>query len=258
MRNSLILLLTVFSITMGCSSLPASKSLVSVKSKSINATADGISIINIKIDPNGEDLNEKLKQFGQPIMQQSLQSKLLQEGILIRRVAAVDVPAIVASVGDVLEETSVWHGQVFKWRDFHQRIIESHGMLISEQGIPYFIQQGYLSLLGRSWLIEREDGIHIYVQFLPTWHVPSRQASFVGKTRSPLRSKIFRNLEFEALLKGDEAIIVATHLSAPEVTLGPQDEGLPPVRLGEALLGGPVIQDIVQFLVIEANIMPRG
>ena len=27
---------------------------------------------------------------------------------------------------------------------------------------------------------------------------------------------------------------------------------------GEALLGGPVKQDIVQFLVIEANIMPRG
>ena len=241
----------------GCSSSQETKKLVSISSNSINATADGISVINIKIEPNGEDLSEKLKQFGQPIAQQ-LQSKLLHEGMYIRRVSTVDVPALVASVGVVIEETSVWHGQIFKWRDLHQRRIESQGMLISEQGIPYYIQEGYLSLLGRSWLLEREDGLHLYLQFLPTWHVPQQQSTFVGNSNSPLKSKVFRSLEFETLLQDDEAIIVATQLFAPQVKLGPQDEGPPPVRLGEALLGGPVIKDIVQILVIEANIMPRG
>ena len=80
----------------------------------------------------------------------------------------------------------------------------------------------------------------------------------MGKSKSPLKSKVFRSLEFETLLQDDEAIIVATHLFSPTVKLGPQDEGPPPVRLGEAILGGPVKQDIVQFIIIEANIMPRG
>ena len=257
MRHCLIIMLLGAGCLEGCSSSQESKTLISVTSNSINATSDGISVINIKIEPNGEDLNAKLKQFGQPLAQE-LQTKLLQEGILVRRVSKVDVPAIVASIGVVIEETSVWHGQIFKWRDLHQRRIESQGMLISEQGISYFIQQGYLSLLGRSWLLEREDGLHIYLQFLPTWHVPQQQSAFVGKSKSPLQSKVFSGLELEILLQDDEAIIVATHLFTPRVKLGPQDDGPPPVRLGEALLGGPVKQDIVQLLVIEANIMPRG
>jgi len=257
MRYGLTILWIGLMTIVGCSSTQETKTLVSFSSNSINATADGISVINIKIEPKGEILSETLNLFGQPIAKQ-LHSKLLQEGIFVRRVSTVDIPAIVASIGEIIEESSVWHGQIFKWRDLHQRRIEPQGMLISEQGISYFIQEGYLSLLGRSWLLEREDGLHLYLQFLPTWHVPQQQSNFVGQSNEPLRSKVFKNLEFETLLQDGEAIIVATHLFAPKVKLGPQDEGPPAVRLGEALLGGPAKKDIVQFLVIEANIMPRG
>ena len=168
------------------------------------------------------------------------------------------MPAIVASIGTVLDESYVWHGQIFKWRDLFQRRIEPQGMLISEQGIPYFIQSGFLSLLSRSWVVERENGFHLYLQFQPTWHIPREKSSIVGTSSTPTQSKVFSELAFETLLQDGEAIIIVAELCAPEPTSGPQDEGPPPVRLGEALLGGPVKKDIVQFLVIEANIMPRG
>ena len=257
MRHSIIILCFILVQLAGCSTPQDSKTLISVTSSTIDATADGISVINIKVSPNGELLSEQLKRFGQPYTEE-LQTKLTQEGIYVRRVSAIDIPAIVASLGEVIEETTVWHGQIFKWRDLHQRKIESQGMLISEKGIPYFIGKGYLSLLGRSWLLDREDGLHLYLQFLPTWHVPNQQATFAGNSKAPLRSKVFTALELEMLLQDDEAIIVASHLVAPKAKSGPQDDGAPPVRLGEALLGGPVNEDIVQILVIEANIMPRG
>lgn len=257
MRHRVIIFFFSLLQLVGCSAPQETKTLVSVTSSSIDATADGISVINIRVDPNGEDIYEHLKKYGQPVGS-DLESKLYSEGIYVRKVSSIDVPAIVASVGDVIEETTVWHGQIFTWRDLHQRRIEPQGMLISEHGIPYFIERGYLSLLGRSWLLEQEDGLHLYLQFLPTWHVPNQQATFVGNSKPPLRIKLFRELEFETLLQHNEAIIVATHLVAPNAKSGPQDDGPPPVRLGEALLGGPVKEDVVQFLVIEANIMPHG
>ena len=93
---------------------------------------------------------------------------------------------------------------------------------------------------------------------MPTWHVPRNKSSVVANSSEHLQSKVFTDLEFETLLKDDEAIVLAVALLAPEVTTGPQDEGSPPVRLGEALLGGPVKEDVLQIIVIEANIMPRG
>ena len=155
MRYGLIVLWIGFTISTGCSSSQETTTLISVSSKSIEATADGISVIDITIEPNGENLSEKLKLFGQPIDEQ-LHSKLANEGMYVRRVSTVDVPAIIASIGEVIEESTVWHGQIFKWRDLHQRRIDSQGMIISQQGIPYYIQEGYLSLLGRSWMLERE------------------------------------------------------------------------------------------------------
>jgi hypothetical protein len=257
MRHSVIIFFFVILQLVGCSTPQETETLISLTSNSIDATADGVSVIDIRVAPNGEDIREQLKKYGEPI-ESELQSKLFSEGIYVRKVSSIDLPAIVASVGDVIEETTVWHGQIFKWRDLHQRRIESQGMLISEQGIPYFIERGYLSLLGRSWLLEGENGLHLYLQFLPTWHIPNHQATFVGSSKPPLRIKLFRELEVEILLQNNEAIVVATHLIAPNAKSGPQDDGPPPVRLGEALLGGPVKEDLVQFLVIEANIMPRG
>jgi hypothetical protein len=74
----------------------------------------------------------------------------------------------------------------------------------------------------------------------------------------PTRSKIFSDLSFEVLLQDDEALVILVELIAPKISSGPQAEGPPTARLGEVLFGAPVIQDSVQFLVIEANILPRG
>jgi hypothetical protein len=243
---------------LGCSTPLETGTVVARSEEVISPDADGISVIHIEIEPSEMDLTEKLLQFGEPITEQQLHEKLLREGIQIRRVDAIDVPAIIASIGIVLDESYVWHGQILKWRDLYQRRIGPQGMLISEQGIPYFIQRGFLSLLSRGWVVQRESGYHIYLQFQPTWHIPREKSPIVGNSSTPTQSKVFSELAFETLLQDGEAIIIAVELCAPAKTSGPQDDGPPPVRLGEALLGGPVKQDIVQFLVIEANIMPRG
>ena len=258
MRNSVIFLFICIQIFVGCSAPPETGRIVSLSMEVLNPTTDGISVVSFEIHPTELNLQEKLQQFGESIGQEQLQTKLLQEGIQLRRVSAIDVPAIVASIGEVLDESYVWHGQILKWRDLHQRRINPNGMLISEQGTQYFIEEGTLSLMSRSWLIEREDGLHMYLQFLPTWNVHGEKSPIFGKSKRHLRSKVFSELEFETLLRDDEAIIVAVELRAPELTSGPHDDGLPAVRLGEALLGGPVRRDTVQILVIEANIMPRG
>ncbi len=258
MRNCVAILVFFALLVLGCSAPKKEKPVVSLSTESMSSTTDGISVVSIQVQPTAKDVSKKFQQFGEPIEQQELQNKLLLEGIQLRRVSAVDIPAIVASIGEVLDESYVWHGQILKWRDLHQRRIDAEGMLITEQGIPYFIQRGYLSLQSRSWLIDREDGLHVYLQLLPTWHVPRNQPSVATQSSDHVQSKIFSELEFEILLKNDEAIVLAVALFAPKVTTGPQDEGNPAVRLGEALLGGPVKQDIVQILVIEATIMPRG
>jgi hypothetical protein len=242
----------------GCSLPQETKTIVTLSSRVMNPAADGISVVSIEIKPNDSVVAEKLERFGEPVVDVQLQEKLLQDGIQLRKVSTIDLPAIITSIGEVNQESSVWHGQILKWRDLHQRQINPEGMIISQQGIPYFIQRGILSLLCRSWLIEREDGLYIYVQCVPTWHVSREQSAIVGQTNKPIQSEIFKELGFETLLRDDEAIVVAVVLSGPKEKSGPQPEGPLAVRLGEALLGGPTKQDIVQFLVIEANIMPRG
>ncbi len=266
MRNCLAITYVFCLVISGCSApekttgkeIQKEKPKVTLATETISSTTDGISVVNFQVKPEVKDVLQKLEQFGKPIATLQLQEKLLLEGIQLRRVTAVDVPAIISSLGEVIDENYVWHGQIFKWRDLHQRRIDAEGMLITQQGIPYYIGGGYLSLQSRSWLINREDGYRIYLQLLPTWHVPRNQSSVVANSSEHLQSKIFTDLEFETLLEDDEAIVLAVALRAPEVTTGPQDEGSPPVRLGEALLGGPVKEDVVQIIVIEANIMPRG
>jgi len=256
MRFCLVLLISSVLSIFGCSTKPKPEAVISVSTNTLNPAADGLSIVNIKVKPTSNDLQQKITAFGSSIGDE-LQSRFSREGLWIRKVEVVDVPAIVASVGEVLDESSVWHGQVVQWRELHQRRIEK-GMVISQGGTPYFIHNGFLSLLGRSWIQDREIGIRLYLQFLPTWHVPQSQHSLLGKQKPPLQSKLFKELEVETLLEDNEAILVVTHLKAPKAKLGPHDDGPPPVRLGEALLGGSIKEDIVQFLVIEANILPRG
>jgi hypothetical protein len=243
---------------LGCSLPQGTSTVVTLNTGVLNPAADGISVVRYEISPNGSDVVEKLQQFGDPLFDEEFQDRVFQEGIQIRKISVIDLPAIISSVGEINHESSVWHGQILKWRDLHQRQIDPKGMLISQQGTQYFVQRGFLSLLSRSWLIEKENGLHIYVQCVPTWHIPREQSPIVGQQNRPIESKIFEELEFETLLRDEEAIIVAVELVSPKLEQGPQSGGPPAVRLGEALLGGPVEEDIVQFLVIEANIMPRG
>ncbi len=260
MRHHLIFCSLVSSAIVfgGCSAPQGVKTVVSYNSGVLNPVADGISVSTIEIKPNGSDVSEKLQQFGVPLNSEELQKRLLHEGIQLRKIQIVDLPAIITSIGEVNQESSAWHGQILKWRDLHQRQIDPKGMLISQQGVQHFVQRGSLCLLSRSWLIEREEGFRIYLQCVPTWHIPREQSPIVGRANKPIQSEVFGDLLFETTLLDDEALIVAVELAGPREKQGPQSEGPPPVRLGEALLGGPAEQDLVQFIVIEANIMPRG
>ena len=182
MRNGVAILFVFCLVVSGCSTLEKTiieKPVVFLNTETISATTDGISVVNFQVKPKIKDVFKKLEQFGKPIANQQLQIKLLLDGIQLRRVTAVDIPAILSSLGEVTDEVYVWHGQIFKWRDLHQRQIDAEGMLITQQGIPYHIVRGYLSLQSRSWLINREDGYRIYLQLLPTWHVPRNRPSIV-------------------------------------------------------------------------------
>jgi len=254
----LLILALVLVSQVGCSLPQESSKIVFISSGVVNPASHGVSVVSIEVQQDVADVSKEFGRFGEQIGDDQLQNSLLMEGIQLRKVDVVDVPAIVAAIGEVIDETSVWHGQILKWRDIHHREIKPQGMLISEKGVPYFIKGGYLSLLCRNWLMEREDGIHMYVQCKPTWHIPRDQSSIISSNSMPTRSKIFSDLSFEVLLQDDEALVILVELIAPKISSGPQAEGPPTARLGEVLFGAPVIQDSVQFLVIEANILPRG
>ncbi len=258
MRASLAPTFLCAIILSGCSAKKETINTVPIIKDTPVSTMDGISVTNLKIVPVVKNVTKNIEQFGQPIANGELQAKLLQEGIFVRKISALDIPKIVNSIGDVIDDTFVWHGQILKWRDLHQRRIEPRGMRITEKGIQYFIQSGFLSLLSRSWVIEQETGVHVYLQLLPTWHVPQRRSSITGKSTTPHQSKVFHELGFETLLKDDEAIILLVQLVAPVASSGPFDEGPPALRLGEALLGGFEVEEYVHILVIEASLIPRG
>jgi hypothetical protein len=68
---------------------------------------------------------------------------------------------------------------------------------------------------------------------------------------------LFSDLGLEFLLLDGEAIILAVDLKRVEQFDGPLDEGPPPVRLGEALFGISVDEDMVVMLVLESSILAR-
>jgi hypothetical protein len=186
-----------------------------------------------------------------------LADKLLLEGIHVIEVETVDVPAIAASIGEVVNEEFVWHGQIHKWRDIKQRRIPFGGMIITAEGIPYLVEGGYLSILARSWLVQREDGVFVYLQAMPTWHMPKSRTGFLGNSVNLAQKKVFTDLNLELLLQDSQALLIAVELAPDTSQTGPFDEGRPAVRLGEALMGGPVEKRSVVVLVLEANLQSR-
>ena len=258
MRNSIGVLSTFILLAMivGCGALQPEKKLISMK-PNIDVAANGISVLIIEVAPSQGELGEQLTQFGKPLEDEPLISKLEQEGIHVRIIAASDITELVSSFGEVMNKEIVWHGQMVDWRDIHQRKVLRQGMLISREKVPYFIRRGYLSLLARSWLIGREDGLFMYLQTMPTWHIPRSVTLGFDQAKTPLQSNVFQDISVEVLLQDGEALVFAVELpreASPEEQLDAEPTA---VRFGEALMGAPVTRDIVSLLVIEANILPR-
>ena len=240
----------------GCVNPQVEQTVISVKAK-VDITIDGLAVTSMKIDPMDIDLRDQLSNFGTPIKDKELADKLLLEGIHVIEIETVDMPAIAASIGEVVNEEFVWHGQIHKWRDIKQRVIPRGGMIITAEGIPYLVEGGYLSILARSWLVQREDGVFVYIQAIPTWHMPQSRSGFLGQSKNLAQKKVFSDLNLEVILQDSQALLIAVELSPDTSQTGPFDEGRLAVRLGEALMGGPVEERSVMLLVLEANLQSR-
>ncbi len=251
----LFVLSSLFSL--GCSTPTVVQNITPVK-VNVDSSDDGILVSQVLLEPLTQDPLNVLQDYGTAIQNQSVLRQWQVEGVQIRRVNAIDIPAIIASMGRVTSQENVWHGQILKWRDVQQHKIPRQGMVVAASGIPNFIDDGYLTLLARSWLVKREDGLFVYLQLLPSWHIPNKQSVLVGKSTRPSQSALFEELGVEFLLQDGEAILLAVEMRVSEVTsTGPQDYGLPPVRLGEAMFGISGDQNMVVLLAIEPNILPR-
>ena len=180
-------------ILCGCSTEQVKQRVISANAK-VDITIDGLAVTSINIDPRDIDLGDQLANFGKPIKDKLLTDKLLLEGIHVIEVETVDVPAIAASIGEVANEEFVWHGQIHMWRDIKQRMIPRGGMIITAEGIPYLVEGGYLSILARSWLVQREDGVFVYLQAMPTWHMPKSRTGFLGNSVNLAQKKVFSDL----------------------------------------------------------------
>lgn len=255
-RLNLFQCLIVLFMMCGCANQQVAQTVISAKTK-VDITVDGLAVTSMKIDPLDMNLGDLLSNFGRPIKDTELADKLLLEGIHVIEIEAVDMPAIAASIGDVVVEEFVWHGQIHKWRDIRQRVIPRGGMIITAEGIPYMVEGGYLSILARSWLVQKEDGVFVYLQALPTWHMPQTRSGFLGQTRNLEQKKVFSDLNIEALLQDSQALLIAVELAPDSSQTGPFDDGRPAVRLGEALMGGPLEKRSVMLLVLEANLQSR-
>ena len=240
----------------GCANPHVEQTVISAKAK-VDITIDGLAVTSMQIDPLDIDLSDQLSNFGTPIKDKELADKLLLEGIHVIEIETVDLPAIAASIGEVVNEEFVWHGQIHTWRDISQRVIPQGGMIITAQGIPYLVEGGYLSILARSWLVQREDGVFVYLQALPTWHMPQSRSGFLGQSKNLAQKKVFSDLNLEVLLQDSQALVIAVELAPDTSQTGPFDEGRPAVRLGEALMGGPVEKRSVMLLVLEANLQSQ-
>ncbi len=256
MRNGLVILLTLFVFLIGCETPQSEKKIISLV-PSFDVAADGISVLTIEVDPYEGELDEQLSQFAEPIQDEVLISKLELEGIHAYCLPSSEVKNAIASIGEIVNREIVWHGQMVDWRDIHQRKIPSQGMYISKENVPYFINGGYLSLLARSWLIGREDGLFVYLQTMPTWHVPRSVSLTVDQARTPLQSDVFDDISLELLLKDGEAVLFAVNLPLDKSLSDDPNPETSAYRLGEALMGAPADEEIVSLLVIEANILTR-
>lgn len=251
----LIILFAALVFMCSCSAPPETKVIRAEATYDMNAS--GVSVHNIQIRPVNESAFETLENFGESAASSETEKVLKQEGLTVIRINSQELSTLKKALGDVTHDSKVAHGFILDWRDIHQQEVARGGMLITKEGIPYFIDSGYLSLLARCWVLQREDGEYSYIQVLPTWHVPDNGSSFIGKGSKPKQANIFRTLEIESLLEDDQCLVFATELLPAKTRVGPIDDGASPVRLGEAIMGAPVTEPSIRLIVIESHLMNK-
>jgi len=256
MRNSVkLFLLFFFSCGYGCNAPQVKKEKITAPtSAKIIIPGSGIAIRSFTVIPNSSDFEETLNLFGKELDNSQLQERLASEGMTMRIIDSIDVPAIAATLGEPQEERFDWHGQIMDWRDVRQRKMPSNGMLVTAGGISHLVDHGYLTLLTRGWRMGMEQGDQLYLQLLPVWHVPADHFVVPGKKNAPSESRVFSELMVECLLHDDQALLVVTRLVPEKVMTGPFDMGPSAIRLGEALMGGPVAEPLHSFLLFEAHV----
>ncbi|MBC8523389.1 hypothetical protein H8D29_05625 [PVC group bacterium] len=136
-----ILFFTLFSC--GCSSQDVEKKLIASQPKArIEISGNGISIRRFAVIPNTDSVNDLLDMFGTVLNDAKLQERLASEGLIVRIVDSVDIPAIVASAGEGQEELVDWHGQILKWRDEQERQTPSNRMIVTAGGMTQTSDHG--------------------------------------------------------------------------------------------------------------------
>ena len=248
-------LLVVFMCAVGCSTPPVVEEQFHTEPKArIETGGRGIAIRRFKVLPSTEAVKEKLNGFGHPLPNAALQDRFESEGVIVRIIESVDVPAIAASLGDTQNMRFDWHGQIMQWRDVQQRHMPRNGMLVTVSGVSHFVDHGYLTLLARGWQMGMEQGDQMYLQLLPVWHVPAERGIVPGRDIAPTESRVFSELILECLLDDGQALLMVTYMEPQKLLTGPVDGGPAAVRLGEALMGGPVDESVLVFLVFEAHV----
>ena len=164
-------------------------------------------VTKIIVSPDGDGYNEMLATFGKPLENVLLVKALESEGMSVRVIESVDMPAILSTIGTIETREFIWHGQFVQWRDVVQRRIPPEGILIVTSGISHFVDQGYLSILGRSWLLQRASELFVYVQLLPSWHIPDSGGIVLTQGVKAKQSTLFRELEIEFLLEDGSDIL---------------------------------------------------
>lgn len=253
MRN---LLLLVFSFTLfaSCSNQQSNAVVVSSDSN-VSVVGNGVLVRYLVVSSSPDAAFETFESIGRSIHNDEHSSALHHEGFVVRVAETSLVNELVEEYGNTEEHSQVFHGQIVNWRDIHQQEVNKKGMVVTFQDKPYALNDGFLSILARSFEMRREDGLYTYVQIVPTWHVPRGSSTLIGDRQTPKQSRVFTELQFDELLPDQESLIIAVSLDPIAIaSSGPRDEGPLPVSLSEAVMGNSAEQSAVALIIIESHL----
>ncbi len=241
-----------FALLVACAGRGPSEPLA-VPTARLELDGTGLAVRTHVVKGDRGDLQALLEQAGRVIDDGALSDRLASDGLHVRRIDSAQVDLLVASMDAHPVSQLAWHGQVLQWRDVVQRRLPGDGLLVSAAGTPHLIDRGLLTLLCRSWTMQREDGRFLYLHLRPTWHVEGLASTIPGQPIEPRALHVFEDLQIECLLGEGEALLCCAALSPPPRVHGPLDDGPPGVRMGEALLGAPSEEPLLIFVSFEAH-----